>query len=293
MRNDLGKNLLISIGIPFYNAEKYLALSIQSVLSQSYKNWELILLDDGSTDESLKIANSYAKNDRRIRVISDGENRKLPYRLNQLIKESRGEFIARMDADDLMHPDRLAKQFRFLEDNKKYDLVSSGLISIDNTNKVQGYRCVTKLYDDFYKPRLSYPIVHPSIMARKSWYERNKYSLEYPRAEDFELWTRAIINNDFKIAVLPDLLMFYREEGNIDLNKMLNSYSDILKIYSDYIKLKFFNKGFMKIKCKVIFIKILHSLGLLQKLAYYRNHSFSSENRRREYQELLLSIIRI
>ena len=149
--NDLESSTLLSVGIPFYNAEQYLDFAIQSVLAQSYENWELILLDDGSTDDSLRIANKFTKIDKRIRVISDGENKKLPYRLNQLITESKGDFFARMDADDLMHPNRLEKQLRFLENNTKYDLVSSGLISIDNANKVQGYRCVTELYDDFYK----------------------------------------------------------------------------------------------------------------------------------------------
>ena len=129
--------MIISIGIPFYNAEKYLEDAIFSVLAQTYEFWELILIDDGSSDNSLVIANMYAKKDSRIRVISDGMNKKLPYRLNQLIQESTGDFIARMDADDIMHPERLEKQLRFLETNKRYDLVSTGLVSIDNDNIVK------------------------------------------------------------------------------------------------------------------------------------------------------------
>ena len=80
---------MISIGIPFYNAERYLSYAILSVLSQSYKEWELILTDDGSSDNSLGIANMYAEKDSRIRVVSDGMNKKLPYRLSQLIEESK------------------------------------------------------------------------------------------------------------------------------------------------------------------------------------------------------------
>ena len=167
---------LISIGIPFYNAEKYLKFAIQSVITQSYQNWELILVDDGSSDNSLEVAQEFALKDARIRVICDGRNKKLPYRLNQLVVESKGEFIARMDADDVMHPERLEKQLAFLENNKNFDLVSSGLISINNFNQVKGYRCVSELYSDFNVPKLSYPIVHPSVMARKSWYLRNQYS---------------------------------------------------------------------------------------------------------------------
>lgn len=139
----------VSVGIPIYNASLYLDDAIKSIMAQTYKKWELILINDGSLDSSLDIAKYYESLDSRIRVISDGENKKLPFRLNQLIYESKGEYIARMDADDVMHPQRLEKQLSFLEENRNYDLVSSGLISIDSQNKVKGFRCVNQLYDDF------------------------------------------------------------------------------------------------------------------------------------------------
>lgn len=281
---------IVSIGIPFYNAEKYLALSIQSVISQSYKNWELILVDDGSIDSSVQIANSYAKYDKRIKVISDGGNKKLPFRLNQIIKESKGNFIARMDADDVMHPQRLEKQLSFLEDNIKYDLVSSGLISIDNQNEVKGFRCVSQLYDNFSKPSLSYPIVHPSVMARKSWYLRNQYSEKYPRAEDYELWTRSIINNDFRMAVLPDLLLYYREEGNLSLDKLINSYKDTLKIYSQYHSKNNLDNEILRLNFKILVSKIFYHTGNLQKLARRRNEKFNNIDLD-YYQQILTQVI--
>lgn len=266
---------LISIGIPFYNAQQYLGYAIESVLSQTYENWELILVDDGSSDNSLAIANMYAEEDSRIRVVSDSRNKKLPYRLNQLIEESTGDFIARMDADDIMHPERLEKQLSFLETNKSYDLVSTGLVSIDKDNIVKGYRRVESLYDNFSNIETSYPIVHPSVMARRSWFERNKYSEKYPRAEDFELWTRAISNNDFKMAVLPDLLLYYREEGNLSVDKILNTYNDVFKIYSSYHPHRNFSLNAIKNKLKMLIVKGLYYSGNLQKLASRRNSSFS------------------
>lgn len=265
---------LISVGIPFYNAEAYLALAIQSVLLQSYHNWELILIDDGSSDASLEIANYFSKKDSRVRVISDGDNKKLPSRLNQIIKESKGDFLARMDADDIMHPQRLEKQYNFLKDNTNFDVVSSGLISIDSKNRVKGYRAVHEIYCDFTKTKLSYPIVHPSVMARKSWFERNRYSTKYPRAEDFELWTKSIINNDFHVAVLPDLLLFYREEGNLSIDKIVNSYKDTLKIYSDYHNPSFINADVLKLNLKIIISNIFYYTGNLQKLSQRRNRKF-------------------
>ena len=283
---------LISIGIPFYNAQDYLDYAIKSVLAQTYNNWELILMDDGSSDNSLAIANSYARNDHRIRVISDGKNKKLPARLNQLISESNGEFIARMDADDIMHPNRLNEQLEFLKANERYDLVSTGLISIDDNNKVKGYRKVARLYDDFSSIKASYPIVHPSIMARISWFERNKYSEGFPRAEDFELWTRAISNNDFKMAVLPDLLLYYREEGNLSVDKILNTYNDVFKIYSSYHPHRNFSLNAIKNKLKILIVKGFHYSGNLQRLASRRNLSFS-EAESMKYQGVLDNIIKI
>lgn len=286
MFNEKSDSPLISIGIPFYNAEKFLEFAIQSVMNQSYKDWELILVDDGSSDNSLKIAQDFSLKDARIRVICDGRNKKLPYRLNQLVVESKGEFIARMDADDVMHPQRLEKQLSFLEDNKKYDLVASGLISIDSYNNVKGFRCVDQLFDEFSNPSLSYPIVHPSVMARKSWYLRNQYSEKYPRAEDFELWTRAITKKDFKMAVLPSLLLYYREEGNLSKDKIVNSYKDTLKIYANYYS-NSFNIEVVKLYLKILVVNIMFYTGNLQKLANRRNKYFESDILKKNLQEIL------
>lgn len=280
----------ISVGIPFFNAEKFLFYAIQSVICQTYTNWELILIDDGSRDSSFEIAQQFARCDSRIRVISDGENKKLPYRLNQLIKESKGDFIVRMDADDVMHPQRLEKQSSFLEDNKKYDLVSSGLISIDSQNTVKGFRCVSQLYDDFSNLSHSYPIVHPSVMARKSWYLRNQYSENYPRAEDYELWTRAITKKDFNMAVLPDLLLYYREEGNLSIEKIINSYKDIQKIYSKYGSKNILKIDVLKLNLKILATKFFYFTGNLQKLANRRNIKFDDVDLK-YYQKLLNKVV--
>jgi glycosyltransferase involved in cell wall biosynthesis len=281
--------MYITIGIPIYNAERYLSDAIKSVLAQTYQHWELILVDDGSIDNSLEIAQNFAKKDNRIRVISDGENKKLPARLNQIIREAKYDYIARMDADDLMHPERLKKQIIFLEKNPGYDLVSTGLISIDNNNKVKGFRKVEHIFTDFNKPKLSYPVVHPSILVRKSWYIRNQYSENFPRAEDFELWSRTIMYNDFRMAVLPDLLLFYREEGNLFSDKIVNSYKDILRIYSNYhsaSKIEIF-----KLNLKILLVKFLDVTGNLQKLSSKRNSFFKSNDDKENFQKILDSIV--
>ncbi|QHI27673.1 glycosyltransferase family 2 protein [Acinetobacter haemolyticus] len=279
---------LISIGIPFYNAEKYLKFAIQSVIAQSYQNWELILVDDGSSDKSLEVAQEFALKDARIRVICDGENKKLPFRLNQIIQQSKGEFVARMDADDIMHPDRLKIQLHFLLEHDYIDLVSTGLISIDDKNKVCGFRGVNNLTTQL-SSSFKFPIIHPTIMARKEWYDRNLYSLNYPRAEDFELWCRAYKNNDLKIAILPDLLLFYREFGNITIDKILCSYLDGYKIKNHYeINSKFHN--IFQYLLKKTLIQFIGFLGLEQYLARKRNQDLSDQDADK-IQRLLNSIV--
>lgn len=280
----------ISVGIPFYNAENYLADSIKSVINQSFTEWELILIDDGSTDRSLEIAHSFAQSDCRIRVISDGSNKKLPFRLNQIIKEAKYPYIARMDADDLIHPDRLKIQFEFLENNHQFDLVSSSMISINNKNEIKGIRGVNNLYTDFHEIKRHYPVVHASILVRREWYLRNNYNLNMSRSQDFELWCRTITNNDLKMAVIPDILYYYREEGMVTVEKMLRSYLDGLDVYKKYcnnpsLKIIFFTK------IKVILIKFLNSIRLLQYITKLRNKKIIDENLIKYHSNIINNIV--
>lgn len=260
----------VSIGIPFYNAEEYFYHAIDSVVKQSYKDWELILVDDGSTDSSLQIAEKFARKDNRIRIISDGLNKKLPYRLNQIIDESKGEYIARMDADDLIHPDRIKIQLEFLEKNNNFDLVSTGVVSINDKNQIRGIRCLENIYTDFSIVKRNYPIVHASVLARKSWYNRNQYDISLPRSQDFELWCRTISNNDLKIAVLPQALYYYREEGLVTYEKLLKSYEDGLQVYKKYSDNPSV-KVIMGAKFRIILTKFLNKFDLIQKMATLRN----------------------
>lgn len=284
------KQPYISIGIPIYNAEKFLDYAISSVLSQSYENWELILIDDGSTDKSLEIAKKYALKDKRIRVISDGNNRKLPYRLNQLIDESKYDFIARMDADDLMHPQRLRIQIECLINNPEIDIVSTGVISINTKNEVYGYRYFETSFLNITELQTAYPIVHATVLVRKEWYIRNRYDVKYPRSEDYELWCRASLKKDLKVAILSSLLYFYREEGNIDATKMINSYTDHYNAYLKHIN-QFNLTEYLKFITKCNVVKLLDNIGLLQTLAHKRNKLPIDSKVVSKYQKTLDSII--
>lgn len=246
----------VTIGLPFYNAEKFIENAIVSILSQTYQNWELILVNDGSSDNSVNIAKKYVELDSRIRLINDGENKKLPFRLNQIINEAKYDYIVRMDADDIMHVNRLQIQLQFLEINKNVDLVSSSMYSIDINNKVVGKRIIRDAVTISTLLKGNNQIIHPSIVARKSWFLRNKYDIFSERAEDYELWLRACFNGDLKIKVMSEPLLFYREFGNLTKEKLFLSYKTTEFIFNKY-KFKISYVDFLKAKTGIYFKMVM------------------------------------
>lgn len=221
---------LITVGIPFYNSESFLEDAINSVVNQVYTNWELILVDDGSNDSSLKIAKSYESNDKRIQVLSDGKNNGLPARLNQLSQLATGIYYARMDADDMMHPERLTIQITYLMRNKAVDLLGSGLIAIDNDNNITGIRKGSFMQNFTLKQVLATTwCVHPTITGKSEWFKNNPYDERMKRAQDYELWIRTIEKSNF--VRLEEPLLFYREASTPSLTKYFKSTQYSLKIF--------------------------------------------------------------
>ena len=225
--------MAVSIAIPFYNAEKYLLDAIRSVFAQTYQDWELILLDDGSTDNSLQIAKSI--NDPRVRVISDGKNKKLATRLNEITNLAKYEFIARMDADDLMFPNRIEKQMACFINNPNLDIVTSGVYSVLNDLSIKGIRGQDyefPLFDEILSKKKA--VVHAALIARKSWYRRHSYDESLSVAQDLDLWLRASKEEDFKIKSISDPLYIYREEDNVTKSKMLRAYANERRMILKY-----------------------------------------------------------
>lgn len=284
----------ISIGISFYNCEKFLASAIKSILAQTHTDWELILINDGSTDHSLEIARSF--DDSRIRIISDGLNMKLAARLNQIIDLSKYDYIARMDADDIIDPFRLEKQIKFLDQNQDIDLVSTGVCSISNKNEVRGIRnyknsCLSSF--DVISGNIG--LVHASVMARKSWYLRNRYK-ENIVAEDYELWNRAFANNDLKIYRVQEPLYYYREDDNVTYAKLMKAYKSQLSIISDYksaLTLFDYLKINLKMYFKIIVIFILNMFGMLDILLKRRGVEQPTSDQLANIQENLKNITKV
>lgn len=163
------KQPLVSVLMPAYNAEKYITEAIESILNQTYKNFEFIIIDDCSTDKTWKIIQKYQKKDQRIIIFRNKENLNLGKTLNLGINNAKGKYIARMDADDISLPYRLEMQVKFLEDNPRVGIVGSNLIIIDKNN----YPIATRRYplkdkDIRNKIFLYNPFAHPVIMYRKN-----------------------------------------------------------------------------------------------------------------------------
>ena len=268
----------ITIAIPFYNAEDYLLEAIRSVFAQTYKDWELILIDDGSTDNSLKIAKSVK--DDRVRVLSDGKNKRLAGRLNEVPKLAKYDFIARMDADDLMSPFRLEKQMEILNKNKDLDLVTCGNFSISNSTEVMGVRHhfsnSIDLFDLLNKKGSG--VLHAAILAKKKWFERNKYNLKLKTAQDYELWVRSAAKNDFRIFLMEEPLYYYREEGNVTSEKLIRAYKNervLFRKYATSNKFLLINKS----KLKTVVVRVLAMFNKTDVLLLSRNSIISDKSK--------------
>lgn len=219
------KDIYVTICIPFYNAESTLLDAVRSVFAQTHESWELILIDDGSTDRSLEIAKSIG--DSRVTVYSDGENRRLAARLNQAAGLAKYELIARMDADDLMSPVRIEKQLKMLLSNPEVDLVSTGLCSLSDDNQPVGIRCVSEEHLIVPTGLLGggSGIVHASLLGRTAWFKRNPYKESMIKSQDTNLWVRSYSKNDLNIAFIPEPLYYYREDGNVTQKQLLLAYA--------------------------------------------------------------------
>lgn len=217
---DIKIDSLVTIAIPFYNSEEYLDYAIRSVFNQTYTNWELILLDDGSSDNSLEIAKKYGY-DERVKIISDHLNRGLVYRLNQSIMLAKGKFYARMDADDIMHVRRIETQVQYLNNNADIDVLGTAIYIIDSNSNIKGTSFISE-------SNRSSSFFHPSVIGKTEWFINNKYDSRFERAEDTELWLRTQVMSKFYNIDEP--LLFYRLNENNLYKKYLGSYKSVLKI---------------------------------------------------------------
>jgi len=205
-----------SVVIPAYNAERFLPQAIESVLAQSWQNFELIVIDDGSKDSTLAIAQGYAARDPRVKAFTQ-PNRGFAETLHRGFELSASDWVFRMDADDRMHPNRLERQLAFLAEHPELDVASSLVFHIDENNRIIGKdnsRLVT--YEAIQQRVVANELIgfcHPAAVVRKSAVMAvGGYRKQFWPAEDIDLWNR-LAENGYKMLVQPEYLLDYRMHG--------------------------------------------------------------------------------
>lgn len=211
----MDKSKKVSVIMATYNCAETVAQSIESVLDQTYDNIEFIICDDGSSDATFEILKTYkSKFPDKIVLIKNKENMKLPYTLNHCLKYVTGDYVARMDADDLSKPNRFEVQVRFLQEHLEYDLVSTG-IEITNGNEIVG-KIIKPEFPNYMTMTQNNAFSHATILTYPYVYEKlGGYSLDKyaERVEDKELWFR-FFEYGFKGYGIQNVLYTVLEDEN-------------------------------------------------------------------------------
>lgn len=199
-------NPQISVVMPAYNAKKYVAEAINSILNQTFTDFEFIIINDASTDSTKDIVESFK--DPRIKLINNERNQGVAKSLNIAISAAKGKYIARMDADDISLPERFQTQFNFMEKNPDIDICGSWMKTFgDNQRIVKAPEQHNEIKDELF---FLCSMLHPTIIFKKNL--TLQYSSDFPRAEDYDLWSRTI--NKLKFANIPEVLLLYRIHDN-------------------------------------------------------------------------------
>ena len=265
-------NKLVSVIIPVYNVERFVKEAIQSIQNQTYKNLEIIVIDDGSSDKTYAIVEGLAEDDNRIKVYKNDKNQKIVKTLNRALSLAYGEYIARMDGDDISAPDRIEKKVNFLEENKEIDLVGCSMKAIDidgneigqtvhysNQNLLlESLECVT-------------PVSHIWV-ARKSLYEKLSGYREISGVEDYDFLLR-MTSAGFKYSNLEDYFGYFVRLGRVGNTisslgiRQRKMHSYVFKLYKERLKIQ--KDSFSEENLK----EYIQTSNILEKI-----HTFSSKN---------------
>ena len=220
---------IVSVVMPVYNAERFLRYSIDSVLSQTYVDFELILVNDCSKDNSLMIMREYEQKDSRVKVFSNEQNRGVSYTRNFGVENASGEYIAFLDSDDMWTSDKLQKQFELIDKYPDTDICFSGSAFVDTEGNKSDY--VFSVPEKvIYKELLKQNVIScSSVLIKKEWLI--KYPMQYDNMhEDFAVWLQVLRDNGVARAVNEPLLI-YRVDKN---SKSGNKFKSLLMGYRVY-----------------------------------------------------------
>ena len=245
----------VSVVMTTYNGARFLGEAIESILSQSYTDLELIVVDDGSTDSSASVIRSFCVRDSRARGIFLKENLGIPKAANRGLRFARGEYVARMDSDDLCHPDRLRQQVCHLDKHKSVHVVGCHYRAIDEA----GAFCSAEYAKRFMLPipivfgrhrvaenilRFGYPVLHATIVCRRSTFlSVDGYREFLPMSEDDDLYSRIMSLHGRVLDSLPEKLYYYRHYGSSTTQRF--SYPlRMLMVHCLSLSLEFRRRGF-------------------------------------------------
>lgn len=232
----------VSVIMPAYNAEKYIAEAIDSILNQTYKNFELIILDDASTDNTWKIIEDYASKDKRIISIRNEKNLYIAGNRNKGISIAKGTYIVWQDADDVSYPTRIKKLVQFMEDSVRVGICGSYIQSFNERGDLDVRRYATD--DRTLRAHIFMfsPVAQPAAIIRSDIFSKvGEFDESYPPAEDIDMSFR--IGEFYDFANLPEILLKYREHPDsathTKLKKQLESTLKVRKLYMKNSKYHF------------------------------------------------------
>ena len=220
-----------------YNGEDYLVEAIESVLNQTFRDFELIVINDCSTDGTSEILDRFSKLDNRVKVHTNEVNLRLPSSLNKAITFACGKYIARMDADDICLPERLEKQYNFMENNPSVALASCRFMTLKN-GVISSGGCGGKCDNESIKALLlvTNPILHPGIIAKADVIKGLGYDKNFTCTEDMELWTRFVME-DYNVEIMPEYLMIYRlHDKQITGTTLEKQRNEVIAIQKNYYR---------------------------------------------------------
>jgi glycosyltransferase involved in cell wall biosynthesis len=253
-------NPLVSILLPAYNCEKYLQQTMDSLLTQSFQDFELLVINDGSTDGTEAIINSYA--DPRIKHIKNDGNKGLIYSLNHAIEIAKGKYLARMDADDICKTDRLAKQLQWMEQHPSTAVVGCHIQFINEHNNPTGEWPLDKQTSsaESIKKTMAWEncLAHPSVMMRSSILKNYQYASTQKHSEDYDLWLQ-LLADGHTIEKVPETLLLYRVHGQSVTGSIHRKKNSFFTNY--HTKRKFLLGRIGKAKWRLFETKILFTLA--------------------------------
>lgn len=210
---------LVSVVMSAWNEERYVGKTIESILSQTFTDFEFIIVNDGSTDKTQHVLDDFASRDKRIKIIVNEANIGMAQSLNRGIENAQGDYLARIDAADTAHPSRLEKQVRFLYDNPEIYIVGTYAYWIDEDGKTIGEWRVPEVieYGKLFKSQIA---IHPSIMTKRELFKKiGLYTVKYDISLEFDLYLRAS-KYRLGIANVPEFLtcVMSRDQGLTQTN---------------------------------------------------------------------------